>query len=119
MIEISENDGRPLTLMRKVSYILYVAAFCFFSKLKFVFSLQYENGEDLVNWKNAFEESIAEGLAEDSVLREVCENHSNKTCADCSTASKCTFVASWAAAGSAPVSRAPLNAEWAWRRTVL
>ncbi len=32
--------------------------------------------------------SIAEGLAEDSILREVCENHSNKTCADCSAASK-------------------------------
>ena len=39
-------------------------------------------------------------MAEDSVIREVCENHSNKTCADCSTASKCNFVASWAAGGS-------------------
>ncbi len=46
-------------------------------------SLSYDSNEELVNWKNALEESITEGLAENAVMLEIYENHSNRFCADC------------------------------------
>ncbi len=45
--------------------------------------LSYDSNEELVNWKNAMEEAITEGLAENTVLHEIYENHSNRFCVDC------------------------------------
>ena len=64
-------------IMRDVTFWLQI------SLLLLLFRLHYDSNEELVNWKNALEESITEGLAEDSVLNEVYDNHSNRYCADC------------------------------------
>ena len=61
----------------------HITSLHFISIFVFLFSLYYDSNEELVNWKNAMEESITEGLAEDSVLNDVYENHSNRYCADC------------------------------------
>lgn len=68
------------------SYPLYLILNTFLhgtSVIVVLFRLHYDSNEELVNWKNAMEESITEGLAEDSVLNDVYENHSNRYCADC------------------------------------
>ena len=57
-----------------------------------LFRLHYDSNEELVNWKNAMEESITEGLAEDSVLNDVYENHSNRYCADCGSPGYYTLI---------------------------
>ncbi|XP_013413383.1 arf-GAP with Rho-GAP domain, ANK repeat and PH domain-containing protein 1 isoform X1 [Lingula anatina] len=40
--------------------------------------------QDFQQWREAMEEAIAEGLSDDTVLKQVYENRSNKQCADCS-----------------------------------
>lgn len=40
------------------------------------------------NWRMAMEDAIAEGLADDTVLKKVYENMSNQHCADCGEESK-------------------------------
>ena len=70
----------------------YITSLNFISIFVVLFRLHYDSNEELVNWKNAMEESITEGLAEDSVLNDVYENHSNRYCADCGSPGYYTLI---------------------------
>ncbi|BFZ24557.1 hypothetical protein BsWGS_27596 [Bradybaena similaris] len=47
------------------------------------FNLTYESDQEMQQWRLAIEDAIAEGLADDTVLKKVYENMSNQHCADC------------------------------------
>ncbi|XP_064608879.1 arf-GAP with Rho-GAP domain, ANK repeat and PH domain-containing protein 1-like isoform X2 [Liolophura sinensis] len=48
---------------------------------QFVFT--FDNAQETQDWKIAIEDAIAEGLADDTVLKKVMVNSSNQWCADC------------------------------------
>ncbi|KAH9509989.1 Arf-GAP with Rho-GAP domain, ANK repeat and PH domain-containing protein 2 [Bulinus truncatus] len=47
------------------------------------FDFTFDDDSDMQNWFMAMEDSIAEGLADDTVLEKVYNNLSNRLCADC------------------------------------